>query len=326
MTTREKVTVRPYTPEDAQALVDVENAESKVLGLEYRTSAEEMLSYMAEPSFDVANDSFLLESNGRIVGMGDLYFVAERARGWAGAVVHPEQQRRGFGTQMIDLTEARCMERAMAESAADAPVSIQRYASDRNTAAIRLFEARGYYPVRTFHQMRRQLDQPINAPALPGNLVLHPFDEARDARIIHEVHEETFEDHWDNSRDTFEDWEQYMLRQPNADTSLWLIAYDGDEIAGICLNRPFGEADPSMGYVSVLGVRRGWRKQGVGFALLMQSFALFQQRGFTRAGLGVDASSLTNAVALYERAGMHVHERTLAYRKMLRGEDTEVTA
>src|SRR5262249_7869137 len=98
-----------------------------------------------------------------------------------------------------------------------------------------------------------------------------------------------------------------------------LVAYDGDEIAGICLNRASGGEDPRMAWVGTLGVRRQWRRQGVGEALLRTSFARFQAAGYQRAGLMVDASSLTNAVALYERAGMHIQMRTLVYRKMLRG-------
>jgi mycothiol synthase len=79
------------------------------------------------------------------------------------------------------------------------------------------------------------------------------------------------------------------------------------------------DGDEQMGWVARLGVRRPWRRQGLGEALLRTSFARFQTVGYTRAGLMVDASSLTNAVALYERAGMHVQKRTLVYRKMLRG-------
>jgi ribosomal protein S18 acetylase RimI-like enzyme len=74
----------------------------------------------------------------------------------------------------------------------------------------------------------------------------------------------------------------------------------------------------------VLAVRRPWRKRGLGYALLKQSFALFQARGFKTAGLGVDASSLTNAVALYERAGMHVKQQRLVFRKMLRGTEEDL--
>jgi hypothetical protein len=37
----------------------------------------------------------------------------------------------------------------------------------------------------------------------------------------------------------------------------------------------------------------------------------------TKASLGVDAESLTGAVALYERAGMHVERRTDCWQKEL---------
>ena len=62
-----------------------------------------------------------------------------------------------------------------------------------------------------------------------------------------------------------------------------------------------------MGWVRVLGVRRPWRRRGLGLALLIHSFAKLRQRGKQRAGLGVDSSSLTGATGLYEKAGMQVH-------------------
>jgi ribosomal protein S18 acetylase RimI-like enzyme len=74
----------------------------------------------------------------------------------------------------------------------------------------------------------------------------------------------------------------------------------------------------------VLAVRRPWRKRGLGLALLKHSFALFQSRGFKTAALSVDGSSLTNAAALYERAGMQVQQQRLVYRKMLRGSEEDI--
>ena len=41
-------------------------------------------------------------------------------------------------------------------------------------------------------------------------------------------------------------------------------------------------------------------------------------RGALYATLHVDSANKTNAVGLYERAGMHVHNRVLVYRKTLR--------
>ena len=145
--------------------------------------------------------------------------------------------------------------------------------------------------------------------AAAGWLSLRPFDQERDAQAVYEAHQEAFADHWGFERDSYEEWAHFMLNYARFDPSLWLIAYDGDQMAGICLNRRYEDDDPQMAWVGMLGVRRHWRRRGLGLALLKHSFALFQQRGFVRAGLGVDASSLTNAVALYERAGMHIHKR-----------------
>lgn len=73
-----------------------------------------------------------------------------------------------------------------------------------------------------------------------------------------------------------------------------------------------------MGYVGTLGVRRAWRKRGVGLALLRHSFGEFQRRGKPRAALHVDASNLTGALRLYESAGMHVHLASDMYEKEIR--------
>jgi ribosomal protein S18 acetylase RimI-like enzyme len=51
--------------------------------------------------------------------------------------------------------------------------------------------------------------------------------------------------------------------------------------------------------------------------LLLHSFAEFRRRGLRRAGLGVDAESLTGANRLYEEAGMHVSARFDIYEKMV---------
>ncbi len=59
-----------------------------------------------------------------------------------------------------------------------------------------------------------------------------------------------------------------------------------------------------MGFVDDLGVRRPWRKNGLGLALLHHSFGAFYQRGIRHVELSVDTESLTGATRLYERAGM----------------------
>jgi len=109
-----------------------------------------------------------------------------------------------------------------------------------------------------------------------------------------------------------------MTKYDGFDPTLWFLAMDGDEIAGISLCRPYAYDDPDMGFVNVLAVRRPWRKRGLGLALLRHSFNEFYHRGKRKVGLGVDAQNLTGALHLYEKAGMHVHRQFDSYEKELR--------
>jgi ribosomal protein S18 acetylase RimI-like enzyme len=93
---------------------------------------------------------------------------------------------------------------------------------------------------------------------------------------------------------------------------------DGDQIAGINLCRSHWIDDPDTGWVGTLGVRRPWRKRGIGLALLRHAFNEFYRRGKRKVGLGVDAQNLTGALRLYEGAGMHVHQASDLYEKELR--------
>jgi GNAT superfamily N-acetyltransferase len=63
------------------------------------------------------------------------------------------------------------------------------------------------------------------------------------------------------------------------------------------------------GWVRVLGVRRPWRRRGLGRALLLHAFSEFRRRGLVAAGLGVDTESETGAHRLYESVGMHTAAR-----------------
>jgi ribosomal protein S18 acetylase RimI-like enzyme len=70
--------------------------------------------------------------------------------------------------------------------------------------------------------------------------------------------------------------------------------------------------------VGSLGVRRPWRKRGLGLSLLTHSFGEFFRRGEQTIGLGVDAENPTGATRLYRRAGMQVADEYVIYLKELR--------
>ena len=109
-----------------------------------------------------------------------------------------------------------------------------------------------------------------------------------------------------------------MLENEGFDPTLLFLAMDDDEIAGFNICRAAAYDDLEVGWVGTLGVRRPWRKRGIGLALLRHSFSEFYRRGKRKVGLGVDAQNLTGALRLYEQAGMHIHRAFDQYEKELR--------
>jgi mycothiol synthase len=90
---------------------------------------------------------------------------------------------------------------------------------------------------------------------------------------------------------------------------------DGAQIAAFAL---CADEQESGGWVHELGVRRPWRRKGLGLALLHHAFGEFYRRTIQNVYLEVDAQSLTGATRLYERAGMHVERQSTVYEKELR--------
>ena len=162
----------------------------------------------------------------------------------------------------------------------------------------------GFTLARHSYRMAIDLDEARPEPSWPDGISVRSF-RAGEGPAVYEAHMETFEDSWEHVRQPYDQWSHWMLDRPGFDPNLWLLATVGDEIAGIALCRVH-ETDPGTGWVTILGVRRPWRRQGLGRALLLQSFRRLAAHGCARAVLGVDASSLTGAHTLYENAGMSV--------------------
>ncbi len=182
-----------------------------------------------------------------------------------------------------------------------------------NEPLLRELESRQYAHVRHSHRMAIDLADPTPDPVWPDGIEVRAFRPG-DERTFYDAQQETFADSWEATTEPFEEWAHWLLEGPSFDPELWFLALDGAETAGYAINHPHW-SDPEKAWVRLLGVRRPWRRRGLGRALLLHSFGEFRRRGFHRAGLGVDAESLTGAHKLYESAGMHVAARFDVYEK-----------
>jgi len=293
--------VRAASPSDLDAAEDIVRAE------------ETSFRATPSPSFDLGDfwrnanfgaASWMVERDGTPVG-----FAAGMERGdgsdyWA--TVRPEIAGRGVSTWLLKRAEERAREAGSAVLRVGCVVE--------NNAAVSLFRALGFREARHFFQMRIDFEQPPEPTSPPAPIRLTPFD-PDDARAFHATLNEAFAEEWGWQALPFEEWRDRRLDADDTDTSLWFVARDGDEIAGVarCETRRDGG-----GWVGALGVRKPWRRRGVGRALLLHAFAEFGRRGASHVGLGVDAENPTGATRLYEGAGMRVIKEDVIYEKKLR--------
>ena len=174
---------------------------------------------------------------------------------------------------------------------------------------------RGYRRVRSSQRMEIALDLPLPEPVWPDGIEVRSI-RGGEERAVYDAHQEAFEDVWEPTPRSFEDWAHWYLQPPRFDGELWFLACDGPEICGVamCHSHP---TIPGLGWVDVLAVRRDWRRRGIGRALLVNAFRAFARRGWTRAGLGVDSESPTGAHGLYGAVGMRATHRFDVYEKEL---------
>jgi mycothiol synthase len=230
----------------------------------------------------------------------DAYVLVERLdeeRAWM--EVHGRPSR-----ELLDWAEAR---------AAALGRKIFSGAWATNRAVLEGLEQRGFRLVRHSHRMLIDLADGSPEPVWPAGIVVRTF-ERDDERVFYEVQQEAFRDSWESIDEPYDEWAHWLLSPPTFVPDFWFLAHENGEAAGIAICHPH-RSRAQLGWIRILGVRRPWRRRGVGRALLLHAFAEFRKRGFTSAGLGVDAESLTGANRLYEEVGMRVASRFDIYEK-----------
>lgn len=95
------------------------------------------------------------------------------------------------------------------------------------------------------------------------------------------------------------------------DTSLWQIAWDGEEIVGgvqITVSNGRGIFDQ-------VWIRCPWRRRGIATALMSMGLRALQARGIALAMLHTDAADAGGALSLYKKVGFHPRKHFHLFRK-----------
>ena len=298
--------LRPPRDDEFDAMLELMNAHQLSAFGEADVTAGELRTWLTSPSVDVERDIRVLEQDGRLVGYVDVdRSNAEPPKWWCDLKLAPDADADGVAAELVGWLEERVDEGRL-----------RVWSSATDARFLSAVEGLGFESVR--HSYRMEIDLvDAGKPTWPAGISVRTLVEGEERRV-YDALTEIWQDTSEPIDETFEEWSHWLTREETFQPSLWFLALAGEGLAGVSVCRR-DLVDPAAGHVDLLGVRRPWRRQGLGHALLLHSFDAFRKHGWTRATLGVDASSPTGATRLYERAGMSVYRTTVFLERPVRG-------
>ena len=274
---------------DLAALAGLIAAVNRHDGVDWIPTEAGLRNDYAHPSGqDPERDVMLAWAGARLVGRAetDWRIRAGRVHHFVSVLVHPDHRHRGLGRWLLDWTEARVV--SGLPDGSMGPIGLPHLfggSADLEIPDVAPFAAAAGYHVDGYGVlMIRSLDEPIPDIALPAEFEVRPV-QVRDHRPIWDADTEAFQDHREPMVRTEEDFVSWYA-QPDLDTSIWEVAWDGDEVAGSVLNFVFREENAELGvnrgWLEHVTVRRPWRRRGLASALMVRSMRRIQGDGPVR--------------------------------------------
>ena len=244
-------------PEDHADLVRVANAQSAAIGESRVKSVEELDNEFAHPvNMDPYRDVVVAEVDGRVVGWGRVDWVDQN---WGGRSYDSWAPWTRPGSAAASAGRCCATTSAGIHEIGDAdgyrgPRWLGTWGNDDNAALGALMDQEGYVPVRHFFLMVRPNLDDIDELPLPDGIEVRPIDDAN-VRQLYDADIDAFKDHWggiEDSEETFRQWTEFARLRSLA---LFVVAWDGDEIAAGVVNGIYAEENER------LGVKRGFLDQ-----------------------------------------------------------------
>jgi mycothiol synthase len=295
----------------AQLIYDICEAEGDT---SVAVTPEDLENEWKFDGFNPQTDAFLLETRaGLALGYAALFDIKEHCELSGDIYLLPQFRGQAAEKSLLRALETRALEHAgLAESGARVFMRIPLDNKDQSGKAI--FVEEGYAPIRYHWRMGIDLAAAPTVPDLPAGLENRPFVKDEHAQAVWQARNAAFKDNWGSHALSFEEFGYYSFENPEYDPALWVVIWDGNEVAGFSINH----YRMGIGWIHMLGVRPAWRTRGLGLCLLQLSFDKFYRRETTSIGLGVDASNQTGATRLYQKAGMRTVSEFVTFEKEFR--------
>jgi mycothiol synthase len=265
-------------------------------------SEDEVRAEWSAPGFDPARDAWMVfEGDGEPAAYAAVEGESVRV------FMDPRYKGRGLGSHLAPFTEAQARERGASR--------VMQQVFGTNDAARALLGVQGYENDQHYWRMRIDVQSSApEAPSWPAGLTALRYQRQRDEIDAHRVIERAFMEGPGNVAQTLAEWRASWGRPGRVDPDLTTIVAgrDGDLVAvATCAVTDEGHA-----YLAQLAVDESVRRQGLGRALLLETFRLARAKEVPAVALDVNAAN-ARAKGLYESAGMHEEWHTDRWVKAL---------
>ncbi len=298
--------------EDLPLLVEVFDAVAEADGLDWSVTVDRLkVDYDNLPNFDPREDVVIAEVDGKAVGFTHIYWFQEVdgtfAAGHRERLV-PEWRGKGIMRAQLAINEARAEELAAAH--ATGPKRMGTGIGESEVHRLRMLESVGFERKRWYYEMLRDLREPIEVHPLPEGLEVRPVEPGEYRKVFNAAWE-AFRGSW-GFREMTEKNYQRFARGPEFQPQHWVVAWDGDVVAGsvFCwvLEEENLRFDRLWGYNDDIAVTEGYRRRGLARAMTSRSLVVLRDLGMEHASLGVDTQNPADALGLYESLGYKVRK------------------
>ena len=288
----------------------VRAAETVVLGASHMPR-ETVRSLLSSPETLREESLLVFDSTGEVCGLSFLEWEPEARSTFINVYAVPTAAA-ALLPHLVDsavATTARLAER---------PWQMEASAFEDDHLLKEVLAVAGFTGVRRFWRMRIdfEIDAPNGTPPAPRGARIRVVDGDADRRLLHELFERSFRDHFGFVPRPFEDWIGWFDARGDSRPDLqWIAELDGGPV-GLCLVDD-SRIEEGLAYVRTLGVVPEARGLGIARWLLAEAFAHARAEGRHGAALAVDSDNVTGATRLYESLGMHAYQVIDLFRRPL---------
>lgn len=292
--------LRPGSSRDVATFTRLSNEQSRWLRGEDAWQEDELGAILISATGEPADNDRYLEVGGEVVAALHVHIGEPYEKGTVHLAIPPGAKRTEYARTLLEAAGRIVQSSRHMKPGAALQMDVPR----EDAELIRVAQELGYRIVQKMTLLEGDIfDAP--APSWPADVDVSTFSVTRDLADGYTIISETFIPKlggWHLARD---DYEYSVQNDPTALPGLSVMVRDAEGPLAIALNF-MDTTKESTGLTGAIGVRARRQHEGIGTALLLETFERFRSRGWSHARLatvlGMDVDDIDYGI--FTRVGM----------------------